>query len=111
MTAIATITPELRPMIGGIADYAAILGEAFTEHGLEQSYLVASKRAREHRKSILGRFPPTIVLDAMTSDDLLRGLEELEPETVFLHYSGYGFAPRGAPFWLVEGLELWKERR
>ena len=41
----------------------------------------------------------------------MRGLDELETETVFLQYSGYGYAPRGAPFWLVEGLERWKELR
>ena len=111
MTAIATLTPELQPMIGGIADYAAILGKAFTQRGLEQSYLVAGKRAWEHRKGILQQFPQTVVLDATTSDDLLRGLGELEPETLFLQYSGYGYAPRGAPFWLVEGLERWKELR
>jgi hypothetical protein len=111
MTVITTLTPELRPMIGGIADYAAILGEAFTQRGLEQSYLVAGKRAWDHRQGILRRFPQTVVLDAITSDDLLRGLDELEAETVFLQYSGYGYAPRGAPFWLVEGLERWKELR
>lgn len=29
---------------------------------------------------------------------------------VFLHYVNYGFAPRGCPFWLIDGLEQWKRR-
>src|SRR5262249_40451170 len=105
------LTPELQPMIGGGADYAAILGEALTQRGLEQAYLVAGKGAWKHRKSILQRVSQGVFLDVMSSGSLLRGLSKLEPETVFLHYSSYGYAPRGLPFWLVEGLGRWKELR
>jgi hypothetical protein len=34
--------------------------------------------------------------------------ESLSYATVFLHYVGYGYAKRGCPVWLVEGLERWK---
>jgi len=111
MTAISTVTPELQPMIGGVADYAAILGKAFTQRALELSYVVASKSGWEQREGILQQFPRTVVLDALASDDLLRGLDELQAETLFLQYSGYGYAKRGAPFWLVEGLDRWKNLR
>ena len=46
-------------MIGGIADYAAILGKALTQRGLEQRYLVTGRRAWEHRKGILKRVSPS----------------------------------------------------
>ena len=29
-------------------------------------------------------------------------------DAVLLHYVGYGYAHRGCPFWLVDGLERWK---
>jgi hypothetical protein len=51
------------------------------------------------------------VLDSTASDDLLRALLDLEAETVLLQYSGYGYTPRGAPFWLMERLRRWKKLR
>ena len=111
MTAIVHVTPELQPMIGGIADYAAILGRAMSEREIRQHYLVASHAALAYKQCIRASFPQALVLDSTTSNDLLRGLRDLEAETVLLHYSGYGYAPRGAPFWLVERLGCWKELR
>jgi hypothetical protein len=110
MIAVVHLTPELQPMIGGVADYAAILGRAMGERGIPQQYLVASHTAPAHRQGIRTKFPQALVLDAPMSDDLSRGLRDLDAETVLVHYSGYGYAPRGAPFWLVQGLERWKER-
>jgi hypothetical protein len=111
MTTVVHLTPELQPMIGGIADYVAILGRAMTEREIRQQYLVVSHGAPAHRKSIRARFPQAFVLDSTTSNALVRGLRDLEAETVLLHYSGYGYAPRGAPFGLVARLERWKELR
>jgi hypothetical protein len=110
MTAVVHLTPELQPMVGGIADYAAILGRAMTGH-TPQHYLVASHAAPAHRLGIRASFPQALVLDSTGSNDLLRGLRDLDAETVLLHYSGYGYAPRGAPFWLVERLGCWKKHR
>ena len=98
-------------MIGGIADYAAILGRAIAERGIPQHYLVASHAAPAYRQGIQAKFPQALVLDLHLLNDLSRGLQDLDAETVLLHYSGYGYALRGAPLWLVEGLERWKERR
>ena len=111
MTAIVHVTPELQPMIGGIADYAAILGRAMSEREIRQHYLVASYAALAYQQCIRASSLEALVLDSTTSNDLLRGLRDLEAETVLLHYSGYGYAPRGAPFWLVEGLGRWKKLR
>jgi hypothetical protein len=111
MTTVVHLTPELQPMIGGIADYTALLGSAMADRGIPQHYLLAGFDAPAHRQDIQARFPEALVLNARTSNDLLRGLRDLEAETVLLHYSGYGYAPRGAPFWLVEGLEHWKQFR
>jgi hypothetical protein len=109
MTPVVHITPELQPMIGGIADYAAILGEAMTRREILQQYLVANHVTQAHRQGILASFPGAQVLDSTSSSDLLFGLRDLQAETVLLHYSGYGYAPRGAPFQLVKSLERWKK--
>jgi hypothetical protein len=98
-------------MIGGLADYAAILGRAMTKRELPQLYLVAGHAAPAHQHGIRAHFPQALVLDSTTPNDLFRGLQEFEAETVLLHYSGYGYAPRGAPFWLVERIERWKKLR
>jgi hypothetical protein len=111
VTAVVHLTPELQPMIGGIADYAAILGTALTKCDIRQQYLVASHTALAHERRIRASFPQALVLDLTTSSDLLRGLQDLDADTVLLHYSGYGYSPRGAPFWLVEWLGRWKKLR
>jgi hypothetical protein len=108
---IVHLTPELQPMNGGIADYGAILGRAIGERGVTQLYLVAGHGAPSHRQSIQAQFSQALVLDATTCNHLLRALPKLDAETVLLHYSGYGYAPRGAPVWLVEALERWKGLR
>jgi hypothetical protein len=33
---------------------------------------------------------------------------ETNARAVFLHYSGYGYQKRGVPFWLVQGLRIWR---
>ena len=51
---------------------------------------------------------PAQVLAALEG---LRGAwQEGETQRVLLHYANYGYAPRGCPFWLIEGLGRWKKR-
>ncbi len=96
-------------MMGGLADYVAILAAALDEGGLAQTYLVAGERALRHRESITAKLPEAVVLNGTTPEHLQNGLAALEAETVILHYSGYGYTPRGAPIWLANGLERWKK--
>ena len=98
-------------MIGGIADYAAILGRAMTDRGYRSfiSWQVMPHQRTGKTFGHVSRKPSCLI--PRTSNDLFRGLRDLEAETVLLHYSGYGYAPRGAPFWLVESLERWKKFR
>jgi hypothetical protein len=98
-------------MLGGIADYAAILGAALDERGISQTYIVGGHAASEHRTRICANFPSAVVLDCLSPRDLLRSLAALEAKTLIVHYSGYGYAPRGGPLWLAEGLEQWKNLR
>jgi hypothetical protein len=101
---IVHITPELAPVTGGIADYAAILGGALNERGIQQHYLIAGhgsdRSARAHS-------PDITVLNLRRAETLLCNLRDLKSHRVLLQYSGYGYEPRGAPVWLVRGLERW----
>jgi hypothetical protein len=54
---------------------------------------------------------PAYRLVERSSTALLSDLMNFKPPyAVLLHYVGYGYARRGAPGWLVKGLELWGER-
>ena len=97
-------------MIGGIAAYTALLGSAMGDVGhrsiISWQVLPACAPAR-HSGTV--RRKPSYSMPLRPT--ISYALKELEAETVLLHYSGYGYAPRGAPFWLVEGLEHWKKFR
>lgn len=109
---VVHLTAELAPMPGGIADYVAILGGELARHGLDQRYLVTgtANGRRPAPETFAGR-DDVVVLRFPSSGELTRVLGDLDPSSVLLHYSGYGFARRGAPVWLVTGLSAWKRAR
>ncbi len=84
--ALVQIVPELPPVVGGIGDYASLLATALQRLQIRTTFVVPERAALAER------------------------LEALRPGAVLLHYSGYGFARRGAPFWLVHALRRWKAR-
>lgn len=74
-------------------------------HGVRSSFLGVGTDASE--ALWLDGFPCT-ALAQRAAGELARALERASLRTVLLHYSGYGFARRGVPAWLVGGLERWK---
>jgi len=56
----------------------------------------------------------TVSLLRRKAEVLARTIQSLSADTkalaVILHYSGYGYQNRGAPFWLVHGLRIWRRR-
>ncbi len=108
---VVHVTAELAPMPGGVADYVAILGAELARHGLAQRYLVTGTAGggRPPPEAFAGR-GDVVPLRSPSATQLMSALTELGPSTVLLHYSGYGFARRGAPVWLVRGLSAWKRR-
>jgi len=49
-------------------------------------------------------------ISARTAEALAQFLAQRKPRRILLHYVGYGYAKRGCPDWLVQGLEIWKRQ-
>jgi glycosyltransferase involved in cell wall biosynthesis len=100
------IVPELPPAVGGIGDYASLLANELHRLGLETRFVVTEC---QHQMQIeRPRHLPEVSPILRRSSALARRFDALRPDAVLLHYSGYGYAQRGAPVWLVEGLRRWK---
>ena len=104
------ITPELPPTLGGIADYTAILSQRLVEVADEamEPVLVRAGKA--------SGTPPEVGFRCVdhggtySAKALCATIEQLADEAsghavVLLQYSGYGYAPRGAPLWLLRALQ------
>ena len=109
-TRLIHITPELPHTVGGIADYTAILSRRLVEVSDQavEPVLVRAGKA-------LGKLPELgfRCVDhggTYSSEALGATIEQLAnegggPAVVLLQYSGYGYAPRGAPLWLLRALQ------
>ncbi len=110
MTALVQLVPGLLPALNGVGDYGLVLARALRGTiGLQSLFLVADP-TRESEECIDGF--PVRTLVTRSSYDLQRALIEAgsqaESPTILLHMSAYGYARRGCPTWLVDGLECWK---
>lgn len=107
---LISIVPRLYPTIDGVGDYALNLARQLRkDFGIETHFVVGDQKwdgpttIEKFRISrIDARSPQTLV-------SLLQNLY-LNPDIILLHYVGHGYARRGCPVWLVEGLEQWKDR-
>ncbi len=96
-------------MVGGVADYTAILSRRLVEEsdGVVEPVLVHAGKAPA--KAIEGEFPVVDLSGAQSALKLADTVQDLVDETdgdpvVLLEYVGYGYAKRGAPLWLLRGL-------
>ena len=107
---IYSIVTRLPPAIDGVGDYSLNLARQLRQDfGIETHFIVGDttwKGATE-----IEGFP----VSKLTSH-LATNLVSLLPSNcqhpipVLLHYVGYGYAKKGCPFWLVEGLQAWKNQ-
>jgi len=104
------IAPELPPTVGGIADYTAILSRRLVEvsNGTVEPVLVRAGKASDNSPDVDFR---CVNHDGSYSAEALSAtIEQLAneakgPTVALLQYSGYGYAPRGAPLWLLRALQ------
>jgi hypothetical protein len=104
---IIQFVPELPPAINGLGDYALNLARQLRqEFGKETHFVVGDPNWEGDRQiegfpiSVLSKRSGRAVLSL-----LIEACSSLTP--VLLHYVGYGYARRGCPVWLVDGLERW----
>jgi hypothetical protein len=109
---IVQIVPHLPQPPEGVGSFAVALADALrTRCGIESNFLVASPSSapgRNERESsalkIAGANKEAF------SDAIEIATSRADTVTVLLHYSNYGYAPRGCPSWLIDGLTEWKTK-
>lgn len=106
---IYQIVPRLPPDVDGVGDYALNLAHQLRlDFGINTHFLVCDP-AWVGSNQLKG-FQVNQV-NARSTKSFLAQLISIEPNSpILLHYVGYGYAKRGCPTWLVDGLELWKHQ-
>jgi hypothetical protein len=104
---IITITPALPPSVGGVEDYSFLLAKQMHQHQVHTHFIVGNPKWASNQTN---NFPVNAIAKRHTRS-LLTALENTEISTVLLHYVGYGYAKRGSPNWLINGLEIWKQKK
>ena len=103
-TKITAIVTGLPPSVDGVGDYAWYLARQMRQDfGIETKFLVANLAWQTTPE--VNEFN-TQRISQRSLSELLTFLQS--SSIVLLHYVGYGYAKRGCPIWLVEGLEKWR---
>ncbi|MGB7441353.1 MAG: glycosyltransferase family 1 protein [Coleofasciculaceae cyanobacterium] len=103
---IISIVPRLPPAIDGVGDYALNLAQQLRkDFGIETHFIVCNPTWTGATQ--IDGFPVS-QMSTHSADTLLSLLPRDCTATVLLHYVGYGYAKRGCPVWLVDGLQRWR---
>ncbi|MEM9538938.1 MAG: glycosyltransferase family 1 protein [Cyanobacteria bacterium P01_E01_bin.42] len=105
MKTIFQIVPTLPPNVDGLADYAFNLAQQLRQDFQILTHFIVGNPQWSGAKEIAG-FPVT-PLAKRSSQSLVSQLDCNLP--IFLNYEGYGYAKRGYPLWLLQGLKQWKK--
>jgi hypothetical protein len=103
---IIQFVPRLPPAIDGVGDYALNLAcRLRQDFGIETHFIVSDPTwtGATHIEGF-----PVSQVTVHSADTLLSLLPSDRAATVLLHYVGYGYAKRGCPVWLVNGLQRWR---
>jgi len=104
---VTSIITRLPPAIDGVGDYALSLAvQLRKDFDIETHFIVGDSRWTQVTE--IEEFTSTHV-NASSANALLSVLpsDRSSPATVLLHYVNYGYAKRGCPVWLVDGLQRW----
>ena len=109
MVRLIHIAPELPPIVGGVADYTAILSQRLVEVSDGTVEPVLMHAGNQPAEAIDVPFPVEDLSGECSATALAQATERLAAEgdgraVVLLEYSGYGYASRGVPLWLARGL-------
>ncbi|HEY9850409.1 MAG TPA: hypothetical protein V6D28_13165 [Leptolyngbyaceae cyanobacterium] len=105
---IISIVTGLPPTTDGVGDYALNIARQLRQYfGIETHFIVGNPLW--DGAIDIERFPVHQVTEH-SIESLLYALKNNSEQisTVLLHYVGYGYAKRGCPFWLINGLQKWR---
>ncbi len=106
---ITAIVPRLPPAVDGLGDYGLNLAlQLRQDFGLVTDFVVGNPHWAG-ATSVEGFAVKQVAVQSAAALLDLHKSESHSCATVLLHYVGYGYAKRGCPVWLVEGLERWRE--
>jgi hypothetical protein len=103
---VISIVPRLPPAIDGVGDYALNLARQLRKDFNIQTHFIVGDTTWTGAAQIEG-FAIMQISDR-SSDALVNLLSTDRSSSILLHYVGYGYAQRGCPVWLVDGLQRWK---
>jgi len=110
---VLQIVPRLGSQLDGVADYARALGAALRLWADANVCFLSGDPSEDLNDGICASLAGR--LQQRSSDELASTLRKIaspqgggETKAVLLHYVNYGYATRGCPFWLIDGLEDWK---
>jgi hypothetical protein len=106
LSTVISIVTRLPNAIDGVGDYALNLARQLRQDFNIQTQFIVGNPDWEGEVEIEG-FLVKQIIDG-NSAQLTALLEGDRTSPVLLHYVGYGYAKRGCPVWLVDGIQLWK---
>jgi hypothetical protein len=105
---VTSLVTRLPPLIDGVGDYAFNLAlKLRKDFDIETHFVVCDPTWQG--KTQIEEFTISQIKDC-SAKSLLAVLqnENLSSNTILLHYVNYGYAKRGCPVWLVDGLQSWR---
>jgi hypothetical protein len=107
LATVISIVPRLPPAIDGVGDYALNLARQLRKDFSIQTHFIVGNPQWQGAAEIEG-FPVSQITDSSANTLLAQLSSNNCPSPILLHYVGYGYAQRGCPIWLVDGLQRWK---
>ncbi|MEQ8463062.1 glycosyltransferase family 1 protein [Coleofasciculus sp. E1-EBD-02] len=105
MSVLVQIVPRLPPAVDGLGDYSLNLARQLRQDCEIETHFVVGDPGWTGATEIEGF---TISQGNKRSANALVSILSSSISTVLLHYVGYGYAQRGCPLWLVNGLQRWR---
>ncbi|MFB2881271.1 hypothetical protein [Floridanema aerugineum] len=107
---IISIVSGLPPAIDGVGDYALNLARQLRKDFAINTHFIVGNPKWVGADEIEG-FSVSKVNDRTVSTLLSLLNKNSAPSTILLHYVCYGYALRGCPFWLINGLQRWRNAK
>lgn len=107
---VTSLVTRLPPMIDGVGDHAFILALKLRKYFDIKTHFIVCDHTWKGSTQIEG-FTVSKIRDC-SANSLLTVLqtEIFSSTTILLHYVNYGYAKRGCPVWLVDGLQSWRAK-